>query len=410
MKNFNFHIEKTLPSGGRVGYYDTPHGRILTPCFVAVGTKSTVKSMTPEMLIDIGVQVVLANTYHLYLQPGDEIIRDAGGFPKWMNWSGPTMTDSGGFQVFSLGAAYGKSVSKVATGIENLQLESGRSGDDVAPLAKVGSEGVSFRSHIDGSLHYLTPRKSMEIQKNLDADIIFAFDECTSPTESYEYQKESLQRTHKWAKDSLNIHTELDPDGMQALFGVVQGAQYEDLRKLSAKELSEMRAANGRGFEGFGIGGSFSKDDMTTAVEWVTKILPQDLPRHLLGIGEPLDLFMGVEQGIDFFDCVAPTRMARHGTVYTGGGRLNLMNEKCQTIFEPIDVDCKCYTCKNYTQSYVSHLFRAKEMLAATLASIHNMYFINNLVANMRQAILDDNFDSYKKDFLAKYYKQGIIT
>ncbi len=405
MKNFNFHIEKTLESGGRAGYYDTPHGRILTPTFVAVGTKSTVKSMTPEMLIDIGIQVVLANTYHLYLQPGDEIIAQAGGFPKWMNWHGPTMTDSGGFQVFSLGAAYGKSVSKVATGDDLLQLNPGRSGDDIAPLAKVGSDGVSFRSHIDGSLHYLTPRRSMEIQKNLGADIIFAFDECTSPTETYEYQKESLIRTHKWAQESLEVHTELDPENMQALFGVVQGAQFEDLRKLSAEELANMKASNGREFEGFGIGGSFSKDDMTTAVDWVTKVLPNDKPRHLLGIGEPLDLFMGVEQGIDFFDCVAPTRMARHGTVYTNDGRLNLMNEKCTTEMGPIDGECKCYTCKNFTQSYVAHLFRAKEMLAATLASIHNMYFINKLVQNMRQAILDDTFAEYKKEFLARYYK-----
>ncbi len=405
MSKFNFHIEKELPTGGRVGYYDTPHGRILTPTFVVVGTKSTVKSMTPEMLISCGVQVVLANTYHLYLQPGDEVIAQAGGFPKWMNWSGPTMTDSGGFQVFSLGAAYGKSVSKVATGEEIMQLSSGRSGDDVAPLAKVGSEGVSFRSHIDGSLHYLTPKKSMEIQKNLGADIIFAFDECTSPTESYEYQKESLNRTHKWAEESLNTHTELDPNGDQALFGVVQGAQYEDLRKLSAEALAKMQAPNGREFEGFGIGGSFSKDDMTTAVSWVTQVLPKGKPRHLLGIGEPIDLFMGVERGIDFFDCVAPTRMARHGTVYTASGRLNLMNEKCQTVFEPIESGCQCYTCANFTQSYVAHLFRAKEMLAATLASIHNIYFINKLVQDMRQSILDDKFEEFKTEFLTRYYK-----
>lgn len=404
-KKFNFHIEKSLPSGARVGYYDTPHGRIFTPTFVAVGTKSTVKSMTPEMLISIGVQVVLANTYHLYLQPGDEVIKTAGGFPKWMNWHGPTMTDSGGFQVFSLGAAYGKSVSKVAAGVEVLQLDSGRSGDDVAPLAKVGSDGVSFRSHIDGSLHYLTPRRSMEIQKNLGADIIFAFDECTSPTETYEYQKESLARTHRWAEDSLNIHSELDPTGDQALFGVVQGAQFEDLRKLSAETLANMKSANGREFEGFGIGGSFSKDDMTTAVEWVTKVLPADKPRHLLGIGEPLDLFMGVELGIDFFDCVAPTRIARHGSVYTKDGKLNLMNEKFINMHTKLEPDCVCYTCSNYTLSYLSHLFRAKEMLAATLASIHNMYFINTLVANMRQTILDDTFETYKKDFLARYYK-----
>lgn len=394
-----------MPTGGRVGYYDTPHGKILTPTFVAVGTKSTVKSMTPEMLISCGVQVVLANTYHLYLQPGDEIIKNAGGFPKWMNWAGPTMTDSGGFQVFSLGAAYGKGISKVNNTEKILQLDAGRSTDDVTPLAKVGSDGVSFKSHIDGSLHYLTPRKSMEIQHNLGADIIFAFDECTTPTETYEYQKESLNRTHKWAQESLNIHTQLDPEGKQALFGVVQGAQFEDLRKDSSKVLSEMKAENGREFEGFGIGGSFSKEDMATAVAWVTKVLPKDKPRHLLGIGEPLDLFMGVELGIDFFDCVAPTRHARHGTVYTKDGRVNLLNEKYQTLNIPIDENCMCYTCKNFKLSYLSHLFRAKEMLGATLASIHNIYFINKLVLDMRQSILDDNFDEFKKEFLGKYYK-----
>ena len=405
MENFEFHIEKELPSGGRAGYYNTPHGKILTPTFVVVGTKSTVKSMTPEMLINAGVQVVLANTYHLYLQPGDEIIKNAGGFPKWMNWHGPSMTDSGGFQVFSLGAAYGKGISKVLQNEEILQLNNGRSGDEIAPLAKVGQDGVSFRSHIDGSLHYITPKSSMEIQWNLGADIIFAFDECTSPTETYEYQKESLERTHKWAQESLNVHTDLDPECKQALFGVIQGAQYEDLRKLSAETLANMRGPTGRAFEGFGIGGSFSKDDMTTAVKWVTEVLPKNKPRHLLGIGEPMDLFMGVEQGIDFFDCVAPTRMARHGSVYTKDGRVNLMNEKYVNMHTKLEEDCVCYTCHNFNLSYLSHLFRGKEMLAGTLASIHNIYFINKLVKDMREAILNDTFTEFKNSFIKRYYK-----
>ena len=405
MSYFKFVIEKELPSGGRVGYYDTPHGRIFTPTFVVVGTKSSVKGLTPEMILDSKTQVVLANMYHLYLQPGQDVIKNAGGFPKWMNWHGPTMTDSGGFQVFSLGAAYGKGISKVIKEENLLQLNAGRSLDDVEPLAKIGQDGVSFRSHIDGSLHYLTPRKSMEVQYDLGADIIFAFDECTAPTETYEYQKESLVRTHKWAQESLDIHTELDVEEKQALFGVVQGAQFEDLRKLSAETLANMRGPTGRAFEGFGIGGSFSKDDMTTAVKWVTEVLPKDKPRHLLGIGEPMDLFMGVEQGIDFFDCVAPTRIARHGSVYTKDGKLNLMNEKCTNMHTKLEEDCMCYTCRNFTVSYLAHLFRAKEMLAGTLASVHNIYFINNLVAIMRQAIIDDTFSEFKESFIKKYYK-----
>lgn len=406
MENFKFHIEKELESGGRAGYYDTPHGRILTPAFVTVGTKSTVKAVTPEMLKDLGSQVVLANMYHLYLEPGDELIKDAGGFPKWMNWHGPTMTDSGGFQVFSLGAAYGKEISKVVRQDDPAFLLQDRSKDmEVEPLAKVGQDGVSFRSHIDGSLHYLTPEKSIDVQWNLGADIIFAFDECTSPTETYEYQKESLDRTHAWAKRSLDHHEKLDPENIQALFGVVQGARYEDLRKYSSQVLADMRAENGRGFDGFGIGGSFAKEDMESAVSWVTQTLPRDLPRHLLGIGEPIDLVMGVEQGIDFFDCVGPTRIARNGTLMTRYGRMNILNAEYKTDMKPVEVDCLCYTCKNYTRSYLSHLFRAKEMLGGTLATIHNLYFVNKFVMDLRQAILDANFEEHKEQVLRDYYK-----
>ncbi len=409
MSNFKFHIEKELETGGRAGYYDTPHGRILTPSFVTVGTKSTVKAVTVEMLKDLGSQVVLANMYHLYLEPGDEIIKQARGFPKWMNWDGPTMTDSGGFQVFSLGAAYGKEISKVVKIEDPALLLRDRSKDmDVEPLAKVGQDGVSFRSHIDGSLHYLTPEKSIDVQWNLGADIIFAFDECTSPTETYEYQKESLERTHLWAKRSLEHHEKLDPENVQALFGVVQGARYEDLRKYSAQTLAEMKASNGRGFDGFGIGGSFAKEDMQSAVGWVTETLPKELPRHLLGIGEPGDLVMGVESGIDFFDCVAPTRMARNGTLMTKYGRINILNAEYKTDMKSVEENCNCYTCKNYTRSYLAHLFRAKEMLGGTLATIHNLFFINKFVMGLRQAILDGNFEEHKKQVLKDYYSQGI--
>ncbi len=404
MKQFNFSIIKKLDNNlGRAGIIETPHGDIRTPSFVTVGTKATVKALTPEMLLDIGIQVVLANTYHLYLEPGDEIVKSFGGFTKFMNWNGPSMTDSGGFQVFSLGAAYGKELSKVVQVTDPSLLIPERSRDEgVEPLASIGNDGVSFKSHLDGSLHYITPEKSMEIQHNLGADIIFTFDECTSPAETYEYQKESLLRTHSWAKRSLNRHLELEAEKddtvpKQALFGIVQGGRHEDLRKESAKQISEM------GFDGFGIGGSFAKEDMSTAVKWVNEILPEDKPRHLLGIGEPYDLFVGVRNGVDLFDCVAPTRNARTGGLYTKKGKINMMNAKYRTDHTKIDEDCMCYTCKNFTKGYLAHLFRSKEMLAGTLASIHNLYFINKLVADMRQSILDNNFDEFENKFMLDF-------
>jgi queuine tRNA-ribosyltransferase len=443
MKVFNFKIEKKIPNFlGRAGILSTPHGDIKTPSFVVVGTKATVKSVVPEQLINDNVQVVLANTYHLYLQPGDELVRDAGGLHKFMNWQGPLMTDSGGFQVFSLGVAYGKEISKVVSITDPSLLIPERSSveDGVPRLATIGNDGVSFRSHIDGSLHYITPEKSIEIQHNLGADIIFAFDECTSPTENHKYQDEALSRTHAWAKRSLEEHKKretekkfsplLAEEGVgggdlklinhhlalrgtppqkggekypQALFGIVQGGRSEELRKKSATIISEMD------FDGFGIGGSFAKEDMSTAVKWVNEILPEEKPRHLLGIGEPEDLFMGVENGVDLFDCVAPTRIARNGSLFTKNGKINILNAKFIKDFNNIDNGCECYTCKNYTKSYLSHLFRAKEMLGATLASIHNIYFINKLVSDMRQSILDEKFFEFKKEFLEKYLSRTKI-
>ncbi len=406
MKNFGFKIEKKLEGGlGRAGILTTPHGEILTPAFVPVGTKATVKGMTQEMLNDLGAQVVLANTYHLYLAPGDELVRDAGGLHKFMNWKKPILTDSGGFQVFSLGVAYGKGISKILhpADLEHQIPERSSADDGVAKLVTIGNDGVSFRSHIDGSLHYFTAEKSIEIQHNLGADIIFAFDECTSPTEEVRYQEEALFRTHEWAKRSLEYHKSKNNSETQALFGIVQGGREEELRRKSAKIISEMKTKEGESFDGFGIGGSFEKADLHSAVRWVNEELPEDKPRHLLGIGEPEDLFMGVENGVDLFDCVAPTRNGRNGTLYTKNGKIHIENTKYRTDFSPLDESCKCYTCTHYTKAYVCHLFHCKEMLAGLLGSIHNLFFIVNLVSGMREAILNDTFNEYKEEFFNNY-------
>ncbi len=419
---------------GRAGMLTTAHGKIHTPAFVPVGTKAGVKALTSEQVLDLGAEVILANTYHLYLQPGDEIVKGAGGLSKFMNWHGPTMTDSGGFQVFSLGVAFGKEISKVVKLIpiaDTSLLIPERFDDSDAPkLAKIGQDGVSFKSHLDGSVHYITPEKSIRIQHNLGADIIFAFDECTSPSEDLAYQEEALERTHRWAERSLEEHVKLEnskkqlsydsrsvlnmADGAldakveessflnspQALFGIVQGGRDENLRKKSAKFMSSLD------FDGFGIGGSFAKEDMSMAVKWVNEILPQEKPRHLLGIGEPEDIFMGIENGVDLFDCVAPTRNARNGSLYTKLGKINITNTKYRENFSKIEEDCECYTCKNYTCAYVAHLFHCKEMLAATLATIHNLYFIINLVKKIRQSILDDDFFEFKEEFLKNYQQK----
>jgi queuine tRNA-ribosyltransferase len=393
---FNFKIEEKLPNKlGRAGLFETPHGTIETPAFVSVGTKATVKALTVEQVKELGAQVVLANTYHLYLEPGDESIKAAGGLHTFMNWNGPTMTDSGGFQVFSLGAAFGNRSSKIAGTKDRDEREEERAlPKEDPPLAKVTEDGVEFRSHIDGGKHFFTPEKSIEIQHNIGADIIFAFDECTSPYAPREYQKEALLRTHRWAKRSLSRHDELG--GNQALFGIVQGGRLEDLRKESARAISDM------GFDGVGIGGSFDKKDMGAAVRWVNEITPPELPRHLLGIGEPSDIFGAVENGCDLFDCVAPTRMARNGGLYTGGGRINILNAKFTKDFSPIEKGCGCYVCTHYTRAYLAHLFRSHELLGYTLASIHNLYFIVNLVKKMRQSILDGNFEKFRADFEKK--------
>ena len=338
MNPINFKIEKKLAGKlGRAGILETPHGVIETPAFVVVGTKATVKSVNTDQVRDAGAQVVLANTYHLYLQPGDTLVKKMGGLHTMMNWSGPAMTDSGGFQVFSLGAAYGKGISKVLQTVDPNLLIPERFDDTAAPaLAKVGQDGVSFTSHLDGSVHYITPEKSIEIQHNIGADIIFAFDECTSPSEDIKYQEEALERTHNWAKRSLEKHNQLNTKNTIALFGIVQGGREEKLRKKSANIISEMEV-DGKKFDGFGIGGSFAKEDMSTAVKWVNEILPEEKPRHLLGIGEPEDLFMGIENGVDLFDCVLPTRLGRNGTIYTKNGKIHIENTEYRGDIKPIE-------------------------------------------------------------------------
>lgn len=391
VKMLKFTVTAKLKGGrARAGVIETPHGTINTPAFIPVATKATIKSLTPELVRDaVGAQAVLANTYHLYLQPGTDVLQKAGGLGKFMNWSGPTFTDSGGFQAFSLGNNGLARKSKISTA-DSEALE------DETPhvsMAKVSEDGVAFKSVIDGSSHMFTPERSIEIQHQIGADIIFAFDECLLPAESYERQKEAVERTTRWAKRCLVAHKENGP----ALFGIVQGGRHEDLRKLSAKQISAMD------FDGFGIGGSFDKEDIGTAVGWVTDELPEGKPRHLLGIGsEPIDLILGIEHGIDTFDCVAPARMARNGGAYVRGkerNRISLSNAEFTNDFSPLDASCECYTCKNYTRAYLSHLFRAKEMLAATLVTIHNLYFVVNLVGRAREAIVNGSFEAFKSDF-----------
>lgn len=392
----SFQVLNKIPNAlGRTGVLKTPHGEIQTPAFVAVGTKATVKSLTPEQIRGTGSEVVLANTYHLYLQPGTEVVKQAGGLHNFMNWQGPIITDSGGFQAFSLGVAYGQGIGKFinADAPTREVLEEGYSGE--GKKAKITEDGVEFKSIIDGSTHFFSPEKSIQIQHDLGADIIFAFDECTSPHATREYLEEAMERTHRWAGRCLVEHKKLS--GEQALFGIVQGGRHEDLRKESA------RVIGGMDFDGFGIGGSFVKEDMATSVRWVNEILPENKPRHLLGVGEPIDMILGVENGCDTFDCVAATRIARNGSLYTKSGKINILNAKYINLFEPIQNGCKCYTCQNYTCAYISHLFRAKEMLGATLASIHNIYFLNNLMSRVREAIQNGTFFELKKEFLELY-------
>ncbi len=404
MSSFTFKVNNELGGSlGRSGEISTPHGVIQTPAFIPVGTKATVKSVLPESMKDLGAQALLANAYHLYLQPGPELVDEAGGLGSFMNWPGPTFTDSGGFQVLSLGVGFKKVIA--------MDTQTFRSDEVIADnkerLAHVDDDGVTFKSHLDGSMHRFTPEVSMQVQHQLGADIIFAFDECTTLHNTRSYQERSVERTRLWAKRCLVEHGKLTASRShrpyQALFGVLQGAQYEDLRRTAAKDLAALNE-DGITFDGFGLGGALDKEKLGTIVGWLCEELPRDKPRHLLGIGEPDDLFVGVENGADTFDCVAPSRQARTSAVMTLDGRVNLTNNKYQRQFSPIDDTCDCYTCANYTAAYVSHLFRSKEMSAATLATIHNERFIVRLVDQMRASIDNGDFFDFKKEFLGRFY------
>jgi queuine tRNA-ribosyltransferase len=410
-------VKQSTTSGARAGVVRTPHGDVQTPAFVSVGTKATVKGIPTEMLWELGVQILIANGYHLYLS-GMDAIAKSGGVGNFMGWSGPTMTDSGGFQVFSLGVGFGKKISKFAPDSQGPTFAQGSQGrtlknpvlfdEDLATshgkLAIVDDDGVTFTSHTDGSLHRFTPERSIEIQHALGADIIFAFDECTAPNADRDYQKEAMDRTHRWAKRSLAAHRQdVAANARQGIYGIVQGGRYEDLRVESAQELARMD------FDGYGIGGSFSKEDLLGILDKVTTELPQEKPRHLLGIGEPEDMFIGAAAGMDTFDCVLPTRNGRTGTVYTAAGKINIENAKFASDFGPIDAECTCFVCAKHTRSYINHLFKNKETLALILASAHNMHFLVGIAERIRQSILDENFEAFRDDFLATYYASKAV-
>jgi queuine tRNA-ribosyltransferase len=400
-----FTVTMQLPGKhGRTGLLTTPHGEIRTPAFIPVGTKATVKAVLPEAVKELGAQAVLSNAYHLYLQPGSDIIDEAGGLGAFMNWSGPTFTDSGGFQVMSLGVGFKKVLAMEAVGVQN---------DDVIAsgkerLAKVDDDGVTFKSHLDGSAHRFTPEVSMQIQHQLGADIIFAFDELTTLLNTRGYQERSVARTQAWAIRCVAEHERLTAERShkpyQALFGVVQGAQYEDLRREASRGLASITGETGRGFDGFGIGGALEKHNLGTIVGWCSDELPEHKPRHMLGISEPDDLFVAVENGADTFDCVNPSRVARNAAIYSPTGRFNINTSRFRRDFTPIDDECDCYTCANYTRAYLHHLFKAKEMLASTLCTIHNERFTIRLVDQIRESIDGGWFDDLKKQTLASFY------
>jgi queuine tRNA-ribosyltransferase len=364
---FEFELIATDPvTGARAGRFHTPHGILETPVFAPVGTQATVKALKPADLKAIGATLVLSNTYHLYLRPGDELIRDLGGLHHFMGWDGPILTDSGGFQVFSL-----------------------------SDTRKMDQDGVTFQSHIDGSYHRFTPEKSVAIQENLGADIIMAFDECPPP-DDYEYVKESLSRTHPWAERCREAQTRPD----QALFGIVQGGVFPELREESARFLMTLD------FPGYAIGGlsvGESKPDMYAMLDVLNPILPAEKPRYLMGVGTAEDLINGVMRGIDIFDCVLPTRLARHGAAMVLGGRLNLNNARFATDPEPIDQNCACYTCRNFGRAYLRHLVKANEILGHILLSTHNVHFLINLMTQMRQAIIEGQAGAFAQEILKHY-------
>lgn len=384
---------------GRVGILQTPHGTIKTPAFIPVGTQATLKSLTPEQLEATGAQACLVNAYHLYLRPGHDTIDEAGGVQQFMNWHKPTFSDSGGFQVMSLGVGFKKVIDMSGSGSGNVTNKKDK-------LATIDDDGVTFKSHLDGSLHRLNPEISMQIQHGIGADITFAFDELTTLHHNYEYQVESLdKRTHPWAIRSLAEHQRLNAVRThrppQALFGVVQGAHFEDLRRKSARFLGAMD------FDGYGLGGALEKARIGEIVRWMNEELPEGKPRHMLGISEPDDIFACIENGADTFDCVSPARVGRNGALYTKRGRINIKRAEFKRDFRPFDETCDCYTCKNYSRAYLHHLFRTGELLSNTLATIHNERFVVRLVDDIRESITKGTFDAFKQDFLANYYQDA---
>jgi queuine tRNA-ribosyltransferase len=361
--NFSFQLV-SRDGSARAGLVTTPHGVIQTPVFMPVGTQATVKSLTPAQLDDIGVQIILSNTYHLYLRPGADVVQELGGLHYFMNWQKPILTDSGGFQVFSLGN-----------------------------LRQISDDGVVFKSHIDGSTHRFTPESAIAIQEKLGADIIMAFDECPEPNDR-KYNEQALARTHQWAERCLQAKTRTD----QALFGIVQGGIFLDLRIQSAEFLTSLN------FPGYAIGGlsvGESKEDMLAVIEVVTTIMPEDKPRYLMGVGTPYDLIESIRRGIDMFDCVLPTRLARHHAAQTLHGRINLAKAEFTRDHSPIDPECGCYTCAYFSRAYLRHLIIAKEMLASTLISIHNIFTLTSLAQTLRKSILEERFDITAAQFLS---------
>ena len=364
-------IKEDKNTKARLGEIETKYGKYSTPMFMAVGTRATVKTLSPEELYDCNCGIVLANTYHLWLRPGEDLVNKAGGIQKFMNYNGPMLTDSGGYQVFSL-----------------------------AKPKDISEEGVKFKSHIDGSNLFLTPEKSIEIQEKLGSDIAMSFDECPPASASYEYMKNSIERTLRWAKRGKDVHNNKN----QCLFGIVQGGPYEDLRKFSAIETVKMD------FDGYSIGGvandGESKEDMYKAIDYSVPYLPKDKLRYLMGVGEPLDILEGVARGVDIFDCVLPTRIARHGNAFTKNGKINIKNAKYKEDFTPIEDSCDCYACKNYTKAYIRHLINVGETFGQRLLSIHNIRFLTKLTEEKRQSIKNDNFSSYKEEFIKNYQKK----
>lgn len=363
-------VKRCAKTGARAGRLYTPHGVFDTPMFMPVGTQATVKAMSPHELAEMGAGIILSNTYHLFLRPGHDLVAEAGGLHSFMQWDRGILTDSGGFQVFSLG-----------------------------PLRKITEEGVAFRSHIDGSKQFLSPEKATEVQMALGADIIMAFDECVPYPADFDYAKASTERTTRWAERCLKAHNRKD----QALFGIVQGGMYKELRTKSAKDLVALD------FPGYGIGGlsvGEPKQLMYEMLEHTLPELPAGKPRYLMGVGTPDCLVEGVMYGVDMFDCVFPTRVARNGTVMTSRGRLVVKNAEYARDFRPIDSDCGCYTCRNFSRAYVRHLLKAEEIFGLRLTTIHNLYFLLSFMRKMRQAILDDRFLAFREEFWANYKLQ----